>query len=265
MFSNIFFNLNNNNLVVLLKQTCSEFPYICTSTVVIISLYLIYLGRNRRKTIKYFINIISFSVMITFIAILHLRWDSYSKFEILRMVSERIPPKSIHFIGDSHTAHSLLPMGFVFKIRSVLPNTKITQESYSGYTISEISDTINKTKAKRKHSSITVIFPGTNDSLQNIAISKSIQGMKEILNMESQRSTQLFVITPHSVDMPEFEENCSSLSRSLKSISKSHNCKIIDWYENSDGIDIHLNDKIHLNATGHTALAKLFIQALPKI
>ena len=265
MFFDLLFFLNNIGLVVSLKEKCSEFPFISTTVVIIISIFVIFVGRNRRKFTKHFISFISISMTITFIIFLHLRWDSYSKFELQRLASEKILPKSIHFIGDSHTALSLLPMGFIFKLRSVLPDTKITQESYSGYTISEIFEAINKTIPNRKHSNITVIFAGTNDSVQNITVSESIHGMKEILNMEAQRSTQLFVITPHSVDTPEFKENCSSLSRSLKSISKSHNCKIIDWYKDSYGKKVHLNDKIHLNATGHTALAKLFIQALPQI
>lgn len=83
--------------------------------------------------------------------------------------------------------------------------------------------------------------------------------------MESKRSSELFVIIPHTVDIPKFKENCSTLSHSLKSITKSHNYKIIDWYKNSSGKDVHLNDKIHLNVNGHTALAKLFIQSLPQI
>ena len=262
---NLWFYLNKISLVIQLKQICTEYPFVCTVLIFIISLYTAFIARNRRNTAKFILYFASCSLTITFISVLHLRWDSYSKFEILGMTSERIPPKSIHFIGDSHTAHGTLPMGFLSKLRSVLPNTKITQESYSGYTISEIFETINKTKSSRKNSCITVIFAGTNDSVQNIPSAKSVNGMKKILNMESKRSSELFVIIPHSVNIPKFKKNCSMLTHALRSLSSSHNFKIIDWYKNSCGKEVRSNDKIHLNATGHTALAKLFVQALPQL
>ena len=40
--------------------------------------------------------------------------------------------------------------------------------------------------------------------------------------------------------------------------------KLIDWYKNSYNKGFCSNDRIHLNATGHSALAKLFLKTIPK-
>lgn len=264
MFSNSLINLSKISWVLQLKQNCAESPFGFTALILIISSFIICFANHLGNKTKVLLYVVSFSITITFILILHLRWDSYSIFEIHKIISEKIPPKSIHFIGDSHTAHGILPMGFLSKIKSVMPNTKISQESYSGYTISKIFEALDKKKFNAKNSEVTVIFAGTNDSVQGIPKTDSIEGMKKILSLESKRSAEIFVIIPHSVDVPKIKQNCSSLSQALRALSSFHNFKLIDWYKNSYNKGFCSNDRIHLNATGHSALAKLFLKTIPQ-
>lgn len=184
---------------------------------------------------------------------LHYRWDSFSiHFSNLHSVFK---PKKIDilFVGDSITCEGARPRGFITKIRSFLPcNFQIICQK--GATSSEIIKLL-ETSPLKIEPSVIVAQSGINDLLSG---SKKDQ----IFKSQSLLFAKLSKMFPFAEIIFCPIHPLKIKDGSISSLPTHPPSNFRPWKEDSSRFVEHylMNDGIHLNATGHTFLAKALCQ-----
>jgi len=180
---------------------------------------------------------------------LHYRWDSFSiHFSELNSVSKS-KKIDILFVGDSITCEGARPRGFITKIRSFLPcNFQIICQK--GATSSEIIKLL-ETSPLKIEPSVIVAQSGINDLLNG-------NKKDQILKSQSLLFDKLSKMFPFAeiIFCPIHPLKIKDGSISLLPTHPPSNFR--PWKENYSRFVEHclMNDGIHLNAIGHTSLAK---------
>ena len=180
---------------------------------------------------------------------LHYRWDSFSiHFSDLHSVSKS-KKIDILFVGGSITCEGARPRGFITKIRSFLPcNFQIICQK--GATSSEIIKLL-ETSPLKIEPSVIVAQSGINDLLNG---SKKDQ----IFKSQSLLFAKLSKMFPFAEIIFCPIHPLKIKDGSISSLPTHPPSNFRPWKEDSSRFVEHslMNDGIHLNATGHTFLAK---------
>lgn len=201
----------------------------------------------------------SFAMLISVIiaAVLHFRWDSFS---IHLSDAKNIPSIREHdvlFIGDSITCEGTRPRGFITKLVS-FSNISFSVFCKKGATTEKLINLISN-KQFDNHPTLIVVQSGINDLLVGCSVSETEYFQNSLytkINSKFPKSRIWFLpIHPFSFNGHVFTEELS-VKKSFPS-----------WWDKNASFEDHFltDDGIHLNALGHTALAKALLNKLPTI
>ena len=194
----------------------------------------------------YFSGIISAFIVATF---LHLRWDSFS-IHLIPNKGGSLKESKVLFLGDSITCEGARPRGFITKLESVL-SIEAQIVCQKGATTEEIiklfsSEFINLTP------DTVVVQAGINDLLGGSTVDQTIDAQEKILSAISNRfpDSRIFFLPIHPI---LYRDNSLKIPEVINSF----------WSQESNFAEKFLMaDGIHLNAKGHTLLAKAILNQI---
>lgn len=209
-----------------------------------------------RKSIKFqLLGFAIFFVGIGFASLLHFRWDSFS-IHLCKINTHNFEKNKILFVGDSITAEGTRPRGFITKLESIL-HTQSETIFAKGATSEQIISLVESNTHNFQPDYI-IAQSGINDLISGLSESETSKSQNKLL--DSIRSTfpssiVLFIhVHPFFIEKHYFTP------------SKTYTLKtdgILWWGEPNNFAENYLNqDGIHLNAKGHTLLAKNLAQQL---
>ena len=189
--------------------------------------------------------------------LLHFRWDSYSiHFEMIGA-----PPSStdkILFVGDSITGEGVRPRGFITKLRSIqdIDCEVLAEPGGNSEKISSMLDYDSPALAPR----LIIAQSGINDLLDGRTEQETMVSQLGLINRIQNRypNTPVWFIPIHPT-----RQNRKIL---VPPTASAQHC-LEKWWEDPLKFtnDYLLKDGIHLNARGHTQLAKMLAEKLTKI
>jgi hypothetical protein len=208
---------------------------------------------------KTFLLLGSFAMFTSVIigTILHFRWDSFS---IHLSETKNIPSVSDHnvlFIGDSITCEGTRPRGFITKLVS-FSNIGFSVFCQKGATTDRLIKLISD-KQFDNHPTLIVVQSGINDLLLDCSVSETEYLQNSLctkINSKFPKSRIWFLpIHPFSFNGRVFTAELS--------VKKSFPL----WWDKNASFEDHFltEDGIHLNALGHTVLAKALLDKLSTI
>ena len=194
----------------------------------------------------YLSGIISAFIIATF---LHLRWDSFSIHMIPNEV-ESLKNNKILFLGDSITCEGARPRGFITKLESVLAiDPQVVCQK--GATAEEVIQLFNSESIDQIPDTI-VVQAGINDLLGGSTADQIIDAQQKLLSAISNRfpDSRVFFLPIHPIF---YRDNSLEIPEVINSF----------WFQESNFAEKFLTaDGIHLNAKGHTLLAKAILNQI---
>lgn len=193
----------------------------------------------------------------TLLFLLHFRWDSYSIHFDMMGVSPSSTDK-ILFVGDSITNEGVRPRGFITKLRSIqdIDCEVLAERGASSQKISSMVDNYSSISAPR----LIIAQSGINDLLEGRTEQETMELQSWLINRIKIRypNTPVWFLPIHPIHHNNkiLEPRIASAQHSLEK-----------WW--TDPLiftkDYLLEDGIHLNARGHTQLARMIAEQLTKI
>ena len=214
----------------------------------IVCSYLIGFSMDKKMARKFFYlaGVLSAFISATF---LHLRWDSFS-IHIIPNKGESLKESKVLFLGDSITCEGTRPRGFITKLESVLAidNQIVCQK---GATTEEILELFNLQSLDRIPD-IIVVQAGINDLLGGFTTAQTIDAQEKLLSTISNRfpDSRVFFLPIHPIIHQDIRLDVPEAINSF-------------WPQESNFAEKFLTaDGIHLNAKGHTLLAKAILNQI---
>lgn len=193
----------------------------------------------------------------TLLSLLHFRWDSYSIHFDMMGVSPSSTDK-ILFVGDSITNEGVRPRGFITKLRSIqgIDYEVLAERGASSQKISSMVDNYSPISAPQ----LIIAQSGINDLLEDRTEQEIMESQVRLINHIKIRypNTPVWFLPIHPIRHNDkiLEPRIASAQHSLEKWWKDHLVFTKDYL---------LEDGIHLNARGHTQLARMIAEKLTKI
>ena len=181
--------------------------------------------------------------------ILHFRWDSFS-IHLLSSEVESFKESNVLFLGDSITCEGSRPRGFITKLESVLAidaqvvcqkGAKVQGilELFNTHLVDPIPDTV-------------VVQAGINDLVSGFTATQTIDAQQKLLSAISNRfpDSRILFLPIHPII---YQDNRVEIPEIMNSF----------WSRETNFAEKFLTkDGIHLNAKGHTLLAKAILNQI---
>ena len=178
--------------------------------------------------------------------VLHVRWDSYSiHFQQVDFSSDS--PKKILFIGDSITCEGTRPRGFITKLQSILPIVTEIICKNNATSIEVVS--LLKRRKRILDPDLIIAQAGINNLMNGYSYQETLVAQEKLLVSiynEFPNAKVLFV------PLHPFLKNKQLISPVYSSEIESFKWAVTESFTQ----EYILEDGIHLNACGHTLLAK---------
>lgn len=231
----------------------SKNPFTVSLLPVFISIIFLFFRRKPFKHQLFGVTMLIIGFVIS--SILHFRWDSFA-IHLNKINKRGFEKNKILFVGDSITAEGTRPRGFITKLESML-HTQSETIFAKGATSEQIISLVESNTHNFQPDYI-IAQSGINDLISGLSESETSKSQNKLL--DSIRSTfpssiVLFIhVHPFFIEKHYFTP------------SKTYTLKtdgILWWGEPNNFAENYLNqDGIHLNAKGHTLLAKNLAQQL---
>jgi lysophospholipase L1-like esterase len=207
------------------------------------------LDKKMARKFFYLSGIISAFIIATF---LHLRWDSFS-IKIIPNEVESLKDTKILFLGDSITCEGVRPRGFITKLESVLAiDAQIICQK--GATTEEIMKLFNSESIDPIPDTI-VVQAGINDLLGGSTATQTVEVQQKLLSAISSRfpNSRVFFLPIHPI---LHQDNELEIPVDIN----------LFWPQEFNFAEKFLMaDGIHLNAIGHTLLAKAILNQITPV
>ena len=211
---------------------------------------------GKARTLRIFATLL-FLLGTTLFFLFHFRWDSYSiHFEIMG-VSPSSTDK-ILFVGDSITNEGTRPRGFITKLRSIqgMDCEVLAERGATSQKISSMVDNYSPALAPQ----LIIAQSGINDLLYGRTEQETMQSQVRLIDRIKNRypNTPVWFLPIHPIHYNGkiHEPLTTSAQQNLEKWWKDHLVFTKDYL---------LEDGIHLNARGHTQLARMIAEKLTKI
>ena len=211
---------------------------------------------GKARTLRIFATLL-FLLGTTLLFLFHFRWDSYSIHFEMMGVSPSSNDK-ILFVGDSITHEGARPRGFISKLRSIqdIDCEVLAERGASSQKISSMIDNYSSALAPQ----LIIAQSGINDLLEGRTEQETMELQSWLINRIKIRypNTPVWFLPIHPIHHNNkiLEPRIASAQHSLEK-----------WW--GDPLiftkDYLLKDGIHLNARGHTQLARMIAEKLTKI
>jgi lysophospholipase L1-like esterase len=211
---------------------------------------------GKARTLRIFATLL-FLLGTTLLFLFHFRWDSYSIHFEMMGVSPSSNDK-ILFVGDSITHEGARPRGFISKLRSIqdIDCEVLAERGASSQKISSMIDNYSSALAPQ----LIIAQSGINDLLEDRTEQETMELQISLINRIKNRypNTPVWFLPIHPIHHNNkiLEPRIASAQHSLEK-----------WW--GDPLiftkDYLLKDGIHLNARGHTQLARMIAEKLTKI
>ena len=227
--------------------SAAKYPF-CAAFLPITCSYLIGFRLNNKMTQRlfYFTGVLSALITATF---LHLRWDSFNIHLIPNDV-ESLRESKVLFLGDSITCEGARPRGFITKLESVLAiDAQIVCQK--GATTEEIIKLFNSESIDPIPDTV-VVQAGINDLLGGFTAAQIIDAQEKLHSTISNRfpDSRVFFLPIHPIIHQDIRLDVPEVINSF-------------WTQESNFAENFLiADGIHLNAKGHTLLAKAILNQI---
>lgn len=190
-------------------------------------------------------------------SILHFRWDSFA-IHLNNINNRGFEKNKILFVGDSITAEGTRPRGFITKLESLL-KTETKVICAKGATTMQITSQFESNTHDFKPSHV-IVQSGINDLINGLSEQELANyqfSLVERIRTTFPTAIVLF-IPPHPFF---FKRQHFIHSNHLALNVNSHS-----WWDDANTFaeNYLINDGIHLNAQGHTLLARKIAQKLTK-
>lgn len=218
-------------------------PIACSSLIGLICVNIVV------RKFFYFSGIISAFIVATF---LHLRWDSFS-IHLIPNKGGSLKESKLLFLGDSITCEGARPRGFITKLESVLAiDPHIVCQK--GATSEEIIKLFNSQSIDPIPDTV-VVQAGINDLLGGSTATQTVEVQQKLLSAISNRfpNSRVFFLPIHPI---LYQDNELEIPLDIK----------LFWPQEFNFAEKFLTaDGIHLNAKGHTLLAKAILNQITPV
>jgi lysophospholipase L1-like esterase len=211
---------------------------------------------GKARTLRIFATFL-FLLGTTLFFLLHFRWDSYSIHFDMMGVSPSSTDK-ILFVGDSITHEGARPRGFITKLRSIqgIDYAVLAERGATSQKISSMVDNYSPVLVPR----LIIAQSGINDLLEGRTGQETMQLQVSLINRVMNRypNTPVWFLPIHPIrhNNKILEPRIASAQQSLEKW----------WKDPLVFTQKHLlEDGVHLNARGHTQLARMIAEKLTKI
>ena len=211
---------------------------------------------GKTRTVRMFATLL-LMLGTTLLFLLHFRWDSYSIHFDMMGVSPSSTDK-ILFVGDSITNEGMRPRGFITKLRSIqdIDYEVLAERGASSQKISSMVDNYSSVLVPQ----LIIAQSGINDLLDGRTEQETMESQVRLIDRIKNRypNTQVWFLPIHPI-----QHNNKILEPRIGSAQHS----LEKWWEDPLIFtkDHLLEDGIHLNARGHTQLARMIAEKLTKI
>jgi lysophospholipase L1-like esterase len=229
-------------------------PFSFTILPILLAFGIAWLGKTR--TLRIFAALL-LMLGTTLFFLLHFRWDSYSIHFDMMGVSPS-STDNILFVGDSITHEGNRPRGFITKLRSIqdIDYKVLAERGANSQQISSMVDNYSQTAAPR----LIIAQSGINDLLEGRTEQETMKSQVGLINRIKNRypNTPVWFLPIHPISHNNkiLEPRIASAQHSLERW----------WKDPLIFTKNHLlDDGVHLNARGHTELARMIAEELLKI
>jgi hypothetical protein len=229
-------------------------PFSFTIFPILLAFGIAWLGKTR--TLRIFATFL-FLLGTTLFFLLHFRWDSYSIHFDMMGVSPSSNDK-ILFVGDSISHEGTRPRGFITKLRSIqgIDYEVLAERGATSQKISSMVDNYSPVLVPQ----LIIAQSGINDLLDGRTEQETMQLQVSLINRVKNRypNTPVWFLPIHPIrhNNKILEPRIASAQQSLEKW----------WKDPLVFTQKHLlEDGVHLNARGHTQLARMIAEKLTKI
>ena len=193
----------------------------------------------------------------TLLFLFHFRWDSYSIHFDMMGVSPSSTDK-ILFVGDSITNEGTRPRGFITKLRSIqgIDYEVLAERGATSQKISSMVDNYSPALAPQ----LIIAQSGINDLLDGRTEQETMESQVRLIDRIKNRypNSPVWFLPIHPI-----QHNNKILEPPITSAQDS----LEKWWKDPILFSKNhlLEDGVHLNARGHTQLARMIAEKLTKI
>lgn len=227
--------------------SAAKYPFWAVLSPIACSCLIALIFANKQAQKFFFIAGVLTALVIA--TILHLRWDSFS-IHFLTNEVESLKKSKVLFLGDSITLEGTRPRGFITKLESLLAlDAHVVCQK--GATTEEIIELFNSQMLDLIPDTV-VVQAGINDLFGGFTIDQTINAQQKLLSAISNRfpDSRILFLPIHPI---LYQENILEIPQVMNSF----------WTRETNFEKKFLTaDGVHLNAKGHTLLAKAIVNQI---